>query len=56
MGLGKKKIQLKKELKGEPVVRLDEEGNKIKTYRERQAEYERKKALEDAENFRSIFR
>ena len=56
MGLGKKEIQFKKELKGEPVVRLDEEGNKIKTYRERQAEYERKKALEDAENFRSIFR
>ena len=35
---------------------VDEEGNKNKTYRERQAEYERKKALEDAENFRSIFR
>ena len=65
MGLGKKKIQIQKELKGEPVVKLDAKGDKIKTYRERQAEYERKKLAENAENlsflnfpkpFRSVLR
>jgi hypothetical protein len=46
MGIGKKKIQIQKELKGANIVNLDEKGDKKLTYREKQAE----------ENFRSIFR
>jgi|TARA_R110000823_G_scaffold238261_1_gene363622 hypothetical protein len=56
MGLGKKKIQIQKELKGEPVVQLDEKGDKIETYREKEAEYERNKKIKESKRLKNILK
>ena len=56
MGLGKKKIQIQKELKGEPVVQLDEKGDKIETYRMKQEKFERNKKIKESERLKNILK